>query len=60
MLMEELGAEILYWEVPVQPGSHAGASVLNGRLIFALSGNPAACAVGYQLLLRKRCWRCRF
>jgi molybdopterin molybdotransferase len=35
--------------VPVQPGSHAGASVLNGRLIFALSGNPAACAVGYQL-----------
>ena len=49
LLMEELGAEILYWDVPVQPGSHAGASVLNGRLIFALSGNPAACAVGYQL-----------
>lgn len=50
LLIEELGgAKILYWEVPVQPGSHAGAAVWNSRLIFALSGNPAACAVGYQL-----------
>lgn len=48
-LMEQLGAEILYWDVPVQPGSHTGAAVLGSRLIFALSGNPAACAVGYHL-----------
>ncbi len=49
LLMEELGAEILYWDVPVQPGSHTGASIWNSRLLFSLSGNPAACAVGYQL-----------
>lgn len=50
-LMEELGAEILYWDVPVQPGSHTGASIRNSHLLFALSGNPAACAVGYQLFV---------
>lgn len=50
-LMEQLGAEIIYWDVPVQPGSHTGASVRNSHLLFALSGNPAACAVGYQLFV---------
>jgi len=50
-LMEELGAEILYWDVPIQPGSHTGASNWNSHLLFALSGNPAACAVGYQLFV---------
>lgn len=51
VLMEDLGAEILYWDVPIQPGSHTGASIWNSRLLFALSGNPAACAVGYQLFV---------
>lgn len=50
-LMKELGAEILYWDVPVQPGSHTGFSIYNSRQIFALSGNPAACAVGYHLFV---------
>lgn len=50
-LMEELGAEVLYWDVPVQPGSHTGFSIYNSRQIFALSGNPAACAVGYHLFV---------
>lgn len=49
LLMERLGAELLYWDVPVQPGSHTGGAVLDSRLILALSGNPAACAVGFQL-----------
>jgi len=51
LLMEELGAELLYWDVPIQPGSHTGASIWNSHLLFALSGNPAACAVGYQLFV---------
>ncbi len=50
-LMKELGAEVLYWDVPVQPGSHTGFSIYNSRQIFALSGNPAACAVGYHLFV---------
>lgn len=49
LLMESSGAEVLYWDVPVQPGSHTGAAVLGSKLWFALSGNPAACAVGFQL-----------
>lgn len=49
LLMERMGAELLYWDVPVQPGSHTGAAVLGSKLLFALSGNPAACAVGFQL-----------
>jgi molybdopterin molybdotransferase len=49
LLMEDIGVELLYWDVPIQPGSHTGAGIWNSRLLFALSGNPAACAVGYQL-----------
>lgn len=48
-LMEACGADILYWGVPIQPGSHNGAARLNGKLFLALSGNPAGCSVGYQL-----------
>lgn len=51
LLMQELNADLLYWDVPIQPGSHTGAAVLDSRLFFALSGNPAACAVGYHLFV---------
>jgi molybdopterin molybdotransferase len=50
-LMEDLGADLIYWDLPIQPGSHTGAAVWKSRLIFALSGNPAACAVGYKLFV---------
>ncbi len=49
LLMEGIGADLLYWDVEVQPGSHTGASLLDGRLVLALSGNPAASGVGFQL-----------
>jgi len=45
-----IGARPLFWGVKVKPGSHSGAAVLNSKLIISLSGNPAACAVGYHLL----------
>ncbi|MGE5379920.1 MAG: molybdopterin molybdotransferase MoeA [Methylocystaceae bacterium] len=48
-LMLAIGAEILYWGVNIQPGSHHGCGVYNGCLLLALSGNPGACAVGYHL-----------
>lgn len=50
-LMSDLGAKALYWGVPIQPGSHTGAALIDSRLIFALSGNPASCAVGYYLFV---------
>ncbi len=49
LFMQQLGAEVLYWDVPIQPGSHTGAAMLGSKMLFALSGNPAACAVGFQL-----------
>lgn len=44
------GARPLFWGVKVKPGNHSGAAVLHSKLIISLSGNPAACAVGYHLL----------
>lgn len=49
LLMESIGAQILYWGVPIQPGSHTGAGTVGNCIILSLSGNPAACAVGYHL-----------
>ena len=49
-LFNQLGGKILFWGVPIQPGGHNGAAVWNEKILFSLSGNPAACAVGYELL----------
>lgn len=48
-LFESIGAQVFYWGVNIQPGSHTGAARFGQKLLFSLSGNPAACAVGYQL-----------
>jgi len=48
-VLESLGVELFYWGVPIQPGSHHGAGRYQSTLVLALSGNPAACAVGYHL-----------
>ena len=45
-----LGARMLFWGMRVKPGSHSGAAILDSRLVISLPGNPAACAVAYQLL----------
>jgi len=50
-LFQAAGAHVFYWDVPVQPGSHTGAARYEDCLLFALSGNPAACFVGYQLFV---------
>ncbi len=50
-LFAAVGARVLYWDIAVQPGSHTGAASLDSRLLFSLSGNPAACFVGYHLFV---------
>ncbi len=50
-VLRQMGAQPLFWGVKIKPGSHSGAVVSNGKLIVSLSGNPAACAVGYYLLV---------
>jgi len=50
-LFQELGGDMLFWGVPIQPGGHNGAALWNKKYLISLSGNPAACAVGYELLV---------
>lgn len=50
LVLREIGARILFWGVRIKPGSHSGAAILDSKPVISLSGNPAACAVGYQLL----------
>ena len=47
--LREAGAVLLFRGVGIQPGSHSGAAVRGEKFVVFLSGNPAACAVGYQL-----------
>ena len=50
-LFNEIGAEVLFWTMPLKPGGHPGAAVWNSKLLVSLSGNPGGCAVGYELLV---------
>ena len=49
-MLKHIGARLLFWGVKIKPGAHSGAAICNTKFIIALSGNPAACAVGYHLL----------
>lgn len=48
--IRQKGGEILFSGVKMQPGGHNGAVLLDDLLFLSLSGNPAACAVGFHLL----------
>jgi molybdopterin molybdotransferase len=50
LALREIGFSVLFWGVRIKPGSHSGAATLDSKLVISLPGNPAACAVGYQLL----------
>lgn len=49
-ILRELGARMLFWGVRIKPGSHSGAGIIDDKPVISLSGNPAACSVGYELL----------
>ncbi|MEF3306473.1 molybdopterin molybdotransferase MoeA [Paenibacillus sp. GYB003] len=44
--------ELLFDKVLMRPGSPTSAGVRDGRPLFMLSGNPGACYVGFELLVR--------
>ena len=50
--LERLGAKIVFKGVDIKPGMPAIFAMLNGKPILALSGNPFACAVTFELLAR--------
>ncbi len=49
--IEMAGGSILFWRIRMKPGSAAVCGMLNGKPVFALSGNPGAAAVTLQLLV---------
>ncbi|CAM4380668.1 molybdopterin molybdotransferase MoeA [Paenibacillus alkaliterrae] len=51
-LGKEAGSRLLFDRVAMRPGSPTSAAVLEGKLLFALSGNPGACFVGFELFVR--------
>ena len=50
--LKRLGAELIFHGVDIKPGMPAAAAILNGVPILALSGNPFAAAVTFELLVR--------
>ena len=51
-LVREKTGEMLFNKVTMRPGSVTTAAVRGGKLLLALSGNPGACFVGFQLFAR--------
>ncbi|WP_088103693.1 gephyrin-like molybdotransferase Glp [Halalkalibacter urbisdiaboli] len=51
-IYQKLGASVLFNKIAQRPGSVTTVAELNGQLLFGLSGNPSACFVGCELLVR--------
>lgn len=49
---EKLGAKLLFHKISMRPGSVTSASMLNGKMLFGLSGNPSACFVGVEVYVQ--------
>ncbi|CAM4486411.1 molybdopterin molybdotransferase [Paenibacillus endophyticus] len=49
---ERPASRLLFDKVAMRPGSPTSAAVIDGKLLFALSGNPGACFVGFELFVR--------
>lgn len=51
-IVERLGAKLLFNKVAMRPGSVTTIAKLGDKWLFGLSGNPAACFVGFELFTR--------
>ena len=51
-IFNRIGANVLFNKIGMRPGSVTTVAEKDGKLIFALSGNPSACYVGFELLAR--------
>lgn len=48
--------EMLFNKLAMRPGSPTTVGIRKGQFLFALSGNPGACFVGFELLVRPVIW----
>ena len=46
------GLELLFNKIAMRPGSPTTAAAVKDKLVFGLSGNPGACFIGFELLVR--------
>ncbi|MGG4442764.1 molybdopterin molybdotransferase MoeA [Brevibacillus fortis] len=51
-IFEKWEGKVLFNKVAMRPGSPTSAGVWNDQFLFALSGNPGACFVGFELFVR--------
>ncbi|MED4753263.1 gephyrin-like molybdotransferase Glp [Brevibacillus choshinensis] len=51
-LSDEPEAELLFNRIAMRPGSPTTSLMLQGKPIIALSGNPGACFLGFELFVR--------
>jgi len=51
-LTDEPEAELLFNRIAMRPGSPTTGLLLHGKPIIALSGNPGACFLGFELFVR--------
>lgn len=49
---QELGAEILFWKVQMRPGTPIAVARYEDKLLFGLSGNPAASYITFEKFVR--------
>lgn len=49
---QALNAEVLFNKVAMRPGSVTTVAILEGKLLFGLSGNPSASYVGFEIFTR--------
>ncbi|WP_310426916.1 molybdopterin molybdotransferase MoeA [Bacillus pumilus] len=60
-IYEKLGAQVLFNKVAMRPGSVTTVAAMpNGQLLFGLSGNPAACFVGFELFVKPMVYKWSF
>ncbi|SOB99836.1 molybdopterin molybdochelatase [Ureibacillus xyleni] len=51
-IYKQLNAQVLFNKVAMRPGSVTSCAVLDGKLLFGLSGNPSACYIGFEIFTR--------
>lgn len=47
-----IGCDLLFWKVNLKPGTPAAVGVKGDKIFFALSGNPAAAMITFELIVR--------
>lgn len=50
---QALGGEVLFWRVQMKPGTPIAVGKYKGKLLFGLSGNPAAAYMNFENFVRE-------